>query len=344
MNKKHLKILLFLGLAISGSFSGAFLDKFNIKEKIVEIRNNIKDYFNNDVTPQSQIKTDIPKDTETQKESFWAKIVGEKEVGKLEEKQSFDNLQQYQPVKSLPAVSNYCHGFLAYGNPSYDATDSLAKSDMYLCRDGYVVGYNYQTKQPAWVAFRLTKSKVANRYDRNDSFREDTDIPYVYRATLSDYKKSGYDRGHLASYASMDFSKKSAYESFLMSNMSPQKPALNRQGWERLETYERVWANMYDSVYIYTGPIYKKKKVYKTIGSNGVAVPDYYYKIIYVPSEDKAIAFVMPNSKVNKGDVSKYRESINHIEERTGLHFLSNINDRGTVVDKVPNMWRTAYK
>ncbi|MBK2115086.1 DNA/RNA non-specific endonuclease [Francisella orientalis] len=222
-------------------------------------------------------------------------------------------------------------------------TEGLGQSNLYLCRDGYVVGYNYQTKEASWVAFKLTKSKVANKLKRDDKFKEDSDIPFVYRATLDDYSRSGYDRGHLASYASMDFSKKSADESFLLSNMSPQKPGLNRQGWERLETDERIWANMYDSIYVYTGPIYKKQKIYKTIGDNKIAVPDYFFKIIYVPSKNQAIAFVMPNARVEKTKIANYRVSIKDIEQRTGLHFLTNIQDRDSVINNVSSMRRTSY-
>lgn len=328
------KIIIMLVLVVTGGFSGVFFDKYNLKEKLIDFRYAVYDYFTSE-----PIKHFTAKDNE----NIVAKFFSESDEAKKQESNQFDNLQQYSPQRTLPAVTDYCHDFLAYGNPSFDVTSGLGQSNLYLCRDGYVVGYNYQTKEAAWVAFKLTKSKVANRRERDDKFKEDEDVPFVYRATLSDYHKSGYDRGHLASYASMDFSKKSADESFLLSNMSPQKAGLNRQGWERLERNERIWANMYDAIFVYTGPIYKKQKVYKTIGDNKIAVPDYFFKIIYVPSKNKAIAFVMPNSRVGKTKIANYRVSIKDIEQRTGLHFLDNISDRSMIVDNVSPMWRTSY-
>ena len=333
-NLKYIKIFIYLSLAISAGFSGAYFDKYNIKQKFIDFRAAVYDYFT-----REPIKNFKPEDNQ----NIVARFFSESDEAKDAKNNQFDNLEQYSPERTMPAVSDYCHDFLAYGNPSYDVTSGLGQTNLYLCRDGYVVGYNYQTKQASWVAFKLTKSKVANKLKREDRFKEDADAPFVYRATLDDYKRSGYDRGHLASYASMDFSQKSADESFLMSNMSPQKAGLNRQGWERLETNERIWANMYDSIYVYTGPIYKKQSVHKTIGDNKVAVPDYFFKIIYVPSDNKAIAFVMPNARVDKNKIANYRTSIKDIESRTGLHFLTNISDRGAVVDNVANMWRTAY-
>ncbi|MEY8766245.1 MULTISPECIES: DNA/RNA non-specific endonuclease [Francisella] len=338
-NKKsisYVKIVLFLVLTISGGFSGLLFDKFDIKEKFIDLRYKIYNYFTSEPLKQYTAKDN---------QNIIAKFFSESDSAKGQQQQinQFENLKQYPPVRTLPAVTDYCHGFLAYGNPSYDVTEGLGQSNLYLCRDGYVVGYNYQTKEASWVAFKLTRSKVANKLKRDDKFKEDGDIPFVYRATLDDYYRSGYDRGHLASYASMDFSKKSADESFLLSNMSPQKAGLNRQGWERLETDERIWANMYDSIYVYTGPIYKKQKIHKTIGDNKIAVPDYFFKIIYVPSKNQAIAFVMPNARVEKTKIANYRVSIKDIEQRTGLYFLTNIQDRDSVVNNVSSMWRTSY-
>ena len=334
-NLRYMKIYIYLALAISAGFSGAYFDKFNLKQKFIDFRASIYDYFT-----RNPIKNFKPKDNE----NIIARFFSESDEGKDTSSNQFDNLQQYSPQKTMPASSNYCHDFLAYGNPSFDVTSGLGQVNLYLCRDGYVVGYNYQTKQASWVAFKLTKAKVANKLKREDRFKEDTDVPFVYRSTLDDYKHSGYDRGHLASYASMDFSQKSADESFYMSNMSPQKAGLNRQGWEQLEKDERIWANMYDGgIYVYTGPIYKKEKISKTIGDNKVAVPDYYFKVIYAPSKNKAIAFVMPNARVDKKKIANYRTSIKDIENRTGLHFLDNISDRNSVVNNVSNMWRTAY-
>ncbi|MCF6777796.1 DNA/RNA non-specific endonuclease [Thiotrichales bacterium 19X7-9] len=242
-----------------------------------------------------------------------------------------------KPVTTLPVVTNYCHDFLEYGNPDH--------ANLYLCRLGYIVGYNYETKQPRWVAYKLTGKSVSNKMKRHNDFQADPAIPEKYRAELSDYKKSGYDRGHLAPYAAMDFSKESAVQSFYLSNMSPQKAGLNRQGWAQLESYVRFWAGYKQEVFVYTGPIFKKQKVNKAIGKNKIAVPNYFFKIIYAPKTHEAIAFVMPNSRVKKNAVAKYRVSIADIEKRTGLQFLTNLpkDQRSKLINNVSKMWRTSY-
>ena len=73
--------------------------------------------------------------------------------------------------------------------------------------------------------------------------------------TNKDYLKSGYDKGHLAPAADMKYSTTTMKESFYFSNMSPQKPEFNRGIWKELEEQVRNWAQIYDTVYIVTGPI-----------------------------------------------------------------------------------------
>lgn len=247
-------------------------------------------------------------------------------------------LADTKPVTTLPLVTNYCHDFLKYGNPAH--------ANLYLCRLGYVVGYNFETKQPRWVAYKLTSKSVNNKIKRHDDFQPDPAVPAKYRAQLSDYRKSGYDRGHLAPYAAMDFSKESAEQSFYLSNMSPQKAGLNRQGWAELEKDVRFWAGYKKEIYVYTGPIFKNSKSHKSIGKNKISVPEYFFKIIYAPTTNEAIAFVMPNARVNKKDVAKYRVSIANIEQRTGLQFLTDLpkEQREKLVNNVSKMWRTSYK
>ena len=93
----------------------------------------------------------------------------------------------------------------------------------------------------------------------------------------------------------MKSSQRAMSESFFMSNMSPQTPSFNRGGWKKLESLVRFSAK--DSeVHVVTGGILNKSL--SKIGSSGVSVPDYFYKIIFDTNECKMIDFVLPNKKI----------------------------------------------
>ncbi|EIE5875671.1 DNA/RNA non-specific endonuclease [Vibrio parahaemolyticus] len=212
---------------------------------------------------------------------------------------------------SFPTLAETCGQHLDKGIPS-------SNSDQFLCRDGYAVGYNYNTKNADWVAYHITAESVNITNKRSNAFQEDTEMPDYARSTLADYKGSGYDRGHLAPSATMDFTQESMKQSFLMSNMSPQLPGFNRVGWRVLEEHVRDLAN------VVTGPIYQGNE--GTIG-NGVVIPSAFYKVILDPSFDEAIAFIVPHRDVSSSELANFITTIDEVERQTGLDFFAQTPD-----------------
>ena len=100
---------------------------------------------------------------------------------------------------------------------------------------GYTLSYNEKHEQANWVAYELTAQELAGTVKRKDSFKSDPMVKSE-SASLADYRKSGYDRGHLIPAADMKWSTTAMSESFYMSNMSPQSPSFNRGIWKKLES------------------------------------------------------------------------------------------------------------
>jgi endonuclease G, mitochondrial len=204
-----------------------------------------------------------------------------------------------------------------------------------LCRKGYLLAHSSDNKTPFWVIEHLTAEKANAKLPRQDKFVPDPDLKKGERAELSDYQGSGFDRGHMAPSADMQWNKQAMIESFYLSNMVPQVgEGMNRGIWKDLEEYIRNWAINRDELYIITGPIYEGG-VNKTIGKNKVGVPSHLYKIVYDPYRAEAIAFIMPNEKLNTEDMPKHIVTIRNIEQKTGLDFLSNLDKQ--VQDVIEN-------
>ena len=212
-----------------------------------------------------------------------------------------------------------CGEYTKYGIPS-------TQGDL-LCRKGYALAHNPDRKVPDWVIEHLTKAKANGPVPRSDDFRADPDLAPAKRAALSDYQGSGYDRGHMAPAGDMQWNEVAMSESFLLSNMAPQiGPGMNRGIWKDLEEKVRTWAIHRGEVYIITGPIYAHEPSIKTIGANHVAVPAYFYKIIYDPVKVQAIAFVIPNESIKNYELADYLISVKTVESLSGLNFLSKLS------------------
>jgi endonuclease G len=190
----------------------------------------------------------------------------------------------------------------------------------------YTLSYNEAHEQANWVMYRLPASFLTGeRAERSDNFRTDPEIT-TGSATPDDYKRSGYDRGHLLPAADMGWSVEAMSLTFLMSNMSPQEPSFNRGIWKKLETRVREWAVEDGLIYVVTGPVLEDGL--PEIGEDQVSVPKYFYKVIldYQEPEIKGIGFVMANRKSNL-DIYHYAVSIDSVEKLTGLDFFPALPD-----------------
>ncbi len=199
----------------------------------------------------------------------------------------------------------------------------------------YILGYYEASEQPAWVLYELRADQLlAPRWKRSGNFRADP-VVASGSASLSDYYKSGYDRGHLAPAADMAFSEKAMSESFYLSNISPQRPAFNRGIWRHLEELMRRWAIAYQRIIIVTagvvtGPQAPPSQNLASIGENQVWVPHNYYKVVYDPERQLMIAFLLQNRAYQLQDDEKlsiFATTVDAVEELSALDFFPQLPD-----------------
>ena len=186
----------------------------------------------------------------------------------------------------------------------------------------YSLSYSEQHEQAEWVFYEIKKERILGLASRKNNFRSDNSVS-TNSATLSDYKGSGFDRGHLAPAHDFSFNKDAMSESFYMSNMSPQDPSFNRGIWGKLERLIRNWGTN-SSIYVVTGPILNACTT--TIGSNNVCVPNYYYKVIYNATNQKMISFILPN-KGGFHNLEYYVCTTDSLEELTSIDFFPILED-----------------
>lgn len=203
---------------------------------------------------------------------------------------------------------------------------AIDDDDQILRRTGYTVSYNADLRIPNWVAWRLTADHTTGEYKRGGiKFQEDGDVAEP-RATDSDYRQSGYDRGHMCPSGDNKWSEVAQRESFLLTNVCPQVHNLNAGDWNEMEQQCRRWAMQYGEIYIVCGPILYRQQ-HKKIGTHKVVVPEAFFKVVLcMKGSPKAIGFIYKNVEGNrpKGD---YVNTVDQVERITGYDFFANLPD-----------------
>lgn len=192
--------------------------------------------------------------------------------------------------------------------------------------DYFTLSYNEKYEQAEWVAYELKQSYVQRSNYERPYFIVDPKVK-TGSADWRNYKKSGYDKGHLCPAGDMAFEITAYNDTFFTSNISPQKHDFNGGIWNRLEQKARYWATKYDGVYVITGGVLQSKL--KTIGKEKVLVPNYFYKILLDNSNGnyKMIAFLVPNEKSDK-PLYTFAVSVDCIEKMTGIDFFPKLDDK----------------
>ncbi len=221
---------------------------------------------------------------------------------------------------------------IRYGNPSNANTTDL--NNYLLEKPSYVISYNCKTGIANWASWQLNRGWLGNT-DRSNDFRSDPDLPKnCYVARPSDYKRSGYDKGHLAPSGDRTKRKSDNSDTFLMSNMIPQSPANNREVWRELEEYSRYLVSKGKELYIIAGGEGKEKLLLVTHKSekktNKITVPKYTWKAILILDKlgriESTVAVMIPNSeKVAGKDWTDYIISIDELEKITGYDFFNHL-------------------
>ncbi|MBB5017233.1 endonuclease G [Chitinivorax tropicus] len=200
-----------------------------------------------------------------------------------------------------------------------------------LCFEGYATLHSGVSRTPVWVAEHLTTERLedARQMRRKNSFHAEEQLPEEDRAELRDYKRSGFDRGHMAPSGDMPDAQ-AQYESFSLANMIPQNPNNNQQLWEGIESSVRQWASDSGEVYVVSGPLFEGRRLQRI--NNRVLVPTYVFKAVYDPNKGIAGAYVTPNEEGDTYEVL----SINELEQRTGIDVFPSLSAK--IKERRPNL------
>lgn len=200
----------------------------------------------------------------------------------------------------------------------------------------FTIGYSDYFRQAKWAIEIVGRNNYLKIEERRDNFRADFRVPKRFRAGLEVYKGNHHDRGHLVPSADKDETDLQNSETFLLSNMCPQKPSFNRQIWKRLEEEIRALDAREDvfETYVITGPIFDFNKPIVMIGDRNddygidIPVPSHFFKSVLTEDKNGAIkiwTFEMENKKLD-GELGDYLVKTYDAEQRIGGRLWGNVS------------------
>jgi len=193
---------------------------------------------------------------------------------------------------------------------------------------GYVTGYCEELESPAWVAYRMNDvAGLATPVPRPDAF--EVDMRTASRVQSSAYTNSGYDRGHLAPNYGIAtwYGPVAQRETFLMSNIAPQRHELNAGAWKELEMKIATnYPGRFGEVWVLAGPVFGARP---TRLPAGTTVPEAFFMIMVDESDGRirTQAFLFPQETRAGALLSRFVTTIDEIERRTGLDFFVELED-----------------
>jgi endonuclease G len=188
----------------------------------------------------------------------------------------------------------------------------------------YALSSNPETKFSDWVAYEVNPVNFGNSPGRHWA----ADPLLDERETLeaSDYKSASkaidIDRGHkapLASFAGSRYWNELNY----LSNITPQKKALNQGAWKNLEEAVRNASSYKRPLYVITGtwydkglegPVQERQRALPRADESHV-LPSAYYKIIYTSKGDAAV-FYMPQDLPRRSSYCQQQQDMDFLQSK----------------------------
>ncbi len=187
--------------------------------------------------------------------------------------------------------------------------------------------YDPQLRLPSIVGYVLSAADLREDVvERDGHFTTDSALPQAAQSRAADYRKQGYDLGHMRP-AGDSATTEAMAESFRMSNIAPQAPNLNRQVWRQLEDAVREVVRASNGrATVFTGtlfldergqPISRERVRFLSRRLHGsieqrVAIPTHCFKVVLFEQPNGAmtlVGFIVPN----RDDVPTTRDGIREL-------------------------------
>ena len=229
--------------------------------------------------------------------------------------------------------------------------DAPAPSDIAVLQRGeFAIGWSPSLKRPVWAAYHVPR-EARFELGKRPSFLKDRNVASAPPPTA--YTGSRYDRGHMVPNHAIvtRFGPDEQRKTFLMTNIAPQAPALNRGPWREMELrIADLWTARYGEIWVIVGALPgTSASARKTITTGNIDVPEQYYMIAVAQSEDgvRALAVLLPQTASRWTFPTHNIVTIDEIEKLSGLEFFPEMPSflkRPLQADRPTRLWPIRFR
>ena len=231
-----------------------------------------------------------------------------------------------------------------------ERTGAPAPEDIVVLQRGeFAVGWSPSLRHPVWAAYHVVKDA---RFDtlKRQSFQKDRSVASCPAA--NDYSRSGYDRGHLVPNRAIvtRYGPDEQEKTFLMTNIAPQRPALNRGPWREMEQrISDLWTARYGEIWVVVGSISPAPKRTTLKSDPTIDVPEQYYMLVAAQDADgvRALAVMLPQTASVDDFPVHGIVTIDELEAATGLRFFPDMPKflaRPLKADRPTRLWPIRFR
>ncbi len=191
---------------------------------------------------------------------------------------------------------------------------------------------------PVLVVYSLTPDMfncVKMKGEHGITLATDPQLPDA-TSLKDDYNNSLFDNAQMMAPEANSCDKDAYTESFYFTNVMPMPKNLYKDLWGKLHDKELVKAKKFKKVKVFAGTVGRNW----VIGAyNNVIVPEWCWKVIYIPSTDEYLCYQFHNIEpYNPNDnLAGHKVDINTIESLAGVHFVNGVISASYVAPTASN-------
>ena len=219
-----------------------------------------------------------------------------------------------------------------------------------LQRGEFAIGWSPSLKRPVWAAYHVPK-EARFEVGKRPGFAKDRSVESA--PSPADYTGSRYDRGHMVPNHAIvtRFGPDEQRKTFLMTNIAPQAPALNRGPWREMELrIADLWTAMYGEIWVVVGAISGTSPTSREqIAKARIDVPEHYYMVIAAQTPDgvRALAVMIPQTTDRWAFPVHNIVTIDELEKLSGLEFFPETPSflkRPLQADRPTRLWPIRFR